>query len=103
MSKGFTPIEISFDDIHVNPYFECLMNQVFNAKALKEAVITLGKNRTFNFDPVYTQLTAWCFNSEVEKQSLGKKLKKFIGYGLHTKMFLVCLFMSLNAVKRSYI
>jgi hypothetical protein len=78
---------------------------VLQSEGLKEALVTVGSEGTQNFDPVYTKLVHWCFEGHGRgaPQTIEQKLKKFIGNSLHTKLFLLGLFMSLNSVDRSYI
>ena len=73
-----------------NPYFSCLAKNIVGTDALLQFL----KDKRFN--SVYDQLTCSCLRSP--KALIETKLKSFITYGLHSKLFLMGLFMALNSV-----
>lgn len=55
-----------------------------------------------SFDAIYTQVCNSIFPTS-SKLNLQTRLKKLSGYNLHAKIFLVSLFVSLNAVDHSFV
>jgi hypothetical protein len=78
-----------------NPYYNCLEKNIIGTTALLQFL------KQKNFNNVYDQLTSCCLRSP--KALIETKLKSFISYGLHSKFFLIGLFMSLNSVDQKVI
>ncbi len=78
-----------------NPYYNCLSKNIIGTDALLQFL----KQKSFN--NIYDQLTSSCLRSP--KALIETKLKSFISYGLHSKFFLIGLFMSLNSMDRKVI
>lgn len=74
-----------------NPYYECFASNIVGAAVL------LFFLKSKNFNQVYGQLTSSCLRSN--KLLIEAKIKQFITYGLHSKYFLVGLFMALNSLE----
>ena len=73
-----------------NTFYKCFTKNIVGTDSL------LYHLKDKNFNQVYDQLTSSCLRSP--KALIDTKLKQFIQYGLHTKYFLLGLFMSMNSM-----
>ena len=58
--------------------------------------------RAGGFEPIYQNICGALFSSQ-SKASLDVKIKKLTGYNIHAKLFLVALFITLNAIDKNFV